>query len=197
MSYENENNAIDGDINNLLEDIASLEGQASNAQSDLTGLQKDIAEVGGLSEKFKSEGLHYHKATQAEIMRNNDLTKALNQAENTLRLRVNQVDEGNKELSGLTAENGKLGGLNGSLREDIEYCRKHLENLSLLNSDVPRSPLSSSSTSRSTPRRTRSSATSSTAGPACSARGRGSRRRARTSSRPPATSRPHRPGNQS
>ncbi len=105
MGYENENNAIDGDINNLMEDIANLEGQASNAQSELIGLQKDIAEVGGLSEKYKSEGLHYHKATQAEIMRNNDLTKTLNQAENTYRLRVNQVDEGNKELAGLTAEN--------------------------------------------------------------------------------------------
>ena len=96
MSYENENNALDGDINNLLEDIATLEGRASNAQSDLVNLQKDIAEVSGLSEKFKSEALHYHKATQAEIMRNNDLTKVLNQAENTLRLRINQVDEGNK-----------------------------------------------------------------------------------------------------
>lgn len=73
-----------------------MEGQASNAQSDLISLQKDIAEVGGLSEKFKSEGLHYHKATQAEIMRNNDLTKVLNQAENTLRLRINQVDEGSR-----------------------------------------------------------------------------------------------------
>lgn len=54
MSYENENNALDGDINNLMEDIANLEGQASNAQSDLISIQKDIAEVGGLSEKFKS-----------------------------------------------------------------------------------------------------------------------------------------------
>jgi hypothetical protein len=35
-------------------------------------------------------------------MRNNDLTKFLNQAENTLRLRGNQVDEGNKEISGLS-----------------------------------------------------------------------------------------------
>lgn len=59
-------------------------------------------------------------------MRNNDLAKALNQAENTHRLRVNQVDEGNKEVAGLAAENDKLGKLNGSLREDIEYCRKHL-----------------------------------------------------------------------
>jgi hypothetical protein len=102
-----------------MEDIANLEGQASNAQSELIGLQKDIAEVGGLSEKYKSEALHYHKATQAEIMRNNDLTKTLNQAENTLRLRVNQVDEGNKELAGLTAENEKLGSMNSGLREDI------------------------------------------------------------------------------
>jgi hypothetical protein len=34
-------------------------------------------------------------------MRNNDLTKTLNQAENTHRLRVNQVDEGSKEVAGL------------------------------------------------------------------------------------------------
>jgi hypothetical protein len=69
-------------------------------------------------------------------MRNNDLQKALNQADNTHRLRVNQVDEGNKEVSGLRAENDKLGQLNGGLRENIEYCLKNLENLSLLNSDV-------------------------------------------------------------
>ena len=49
-------------------------------------------------------------------MRNNDLQKALNQAENTHRLRVNQVDEGNKEVAGLRAENDKLGQLNGGLR---------------------------------------------------------------------------------
>jgi hypothetical protein len=38
-------------------------------------------------------------------MRNNDLSKALSQAENTHRLRINQVDEGNKEVSSLAAEN--------------------------------------------------------------------------------------------
>lgn len=32
-----------------MEDIATLEGQGSNAQSDLISIQKDIAEVGGLS----------------------------------------------------------------------------------------------------------------------------------------------------
>ena len=58
-----------------------------------------------MAEKYKSEGIHYHKGTQAEIMRNNDLTKARNQAENTHRLRVNQVDEGNKEVANLAAEN--------------------------------------------------------------------------------------------
>lgn len=92
--------------------------------------------MSGLAEKFKAESIHYYKSTQAEIMRNNDLSKALNQAENTHRLRINQVDEGNKEVTGLSAENDKLSKLNGTLREDIEYCRKHLENLALLNSDV-------------------------------------------------------------
>jgi hypothetical protein len=43
-------------------------------------LQKDIAEAAALAEKYKSEAIHYHKGTQAEIMRNNDLTKILHQA---------------------------------------------------------------------------------------------------------------------
>ena len=59
--------------------------------------------MSGLAEKFKAESIHYYKSTQAEIMRNNDLAKALNQAENTHRLRINQVDEGNKEVTGLSA----------------------------------------------------------------------------------------------
>lgn len=113
-----------------------MEAQISNAQNELTNLQKDIAEIGALAEKYKSEALHYYKGGQAENMRNNDLQKTLNQADNTLRLRVNQVDEGNKEVAGLAGENDKLGKLNGGLRENIEYCLKHLENLSLLNSDL-------------------------------------------------------------
>ena len=136
IGYENQNNNLDAQVNNILEDVGNLENQISNAQNGLINLQKDIAEVSGLSEKYKAEAIHYQKGTQAEIMRNNDLTKVLNQAENTHRLRINQVDEGRKEVTGLAGENQKLGKLNGNLRDDIEYCRKHLENLSLLNSDV-------------------------------------------------------------
>ena len=136
ISYENQNNGLDADINATVDDIGNLEAQISNAQNELTNLQKDIAEIGALSEKYKAEALHYYKGSQAENMRNNDLQKTLNQAENTHRLRVNQVDEGNKEVAGLAGENEKLGQLNGGLRENIEYCLKHLENLSLLNSDV-------------------------------------------------------------
>jgi hypothetical protein len=64
-------------------------------------LHKDVAEVAGLSEKNKSEAIHYQKSTQAEVVRNNELTKVLNQAENTHRLRLNQVEEGSKEVAGL------------------------------------------------------------------------------------------------
>jgi hypothetical protein len=41
-------------------------------------------------------------------------------------LRINQVDEGNKEVAGLRGENDKLAKLNNSLKDDIEYCRRHL-----------------------------------------------------------------------
>ena len=87
------------------EDICNLEVEISNSQNDLIKLQGEIAEVTALSDKYKSEAMHYQRNTQAENMRNNDLEKALNQAENTHRLRVNQVNEGNKEVAGLAAEN--------------------------------------------------------------------------------------------
>jgi len=103
LSYENENNGLDGDINAIIEDISNLESQISKAQNELVNVQTDIAEVSALAEKYKSEAVHYQKATQAEVMRNNDLAKVLNQAENTHRLRMNQVDEGNREVAGLTA----------------------------------------------------------------------------------------------
>jgi hypothetical protein len=55
-------------------------------------LQSAIAETDALANKFKSEALHYQKATQSEVMKNNDTTKLLGQAENTLRLRIHQVE---------------------------------------------------------------------------------------------------------
>jgi septal ring factor EnvC (AmiA/AmiB activator) len=105
ISYENENNGLDADINATVEENGNLEAEISNTHGDLTNLQKNIAEVAGLSEKYKSEAIHYQKGTQVEVMRNNDLAKVLNQAENTHRLRVNQVDEGNKEVAALSTEN--------------------------------------------------------------------------------------------
>lgn len=38
-------------------------------------------------------------------MKNNDTTKLLGQAENTLRLRIHQVEEGRNEIAALTEEN--------------------------------------------------------------------------------------------
>lgn len=96
---------MDGEITQVTEDICNLENEISNSQNDLIKLQGDIAEVAALSDKYKSEAIHYQRSAQAEAMRNNDLAKALNQAENTYRLRVNQVDEGNKEVAGLAGEN--------------------------------------------------------------------------------------------
>lgn len=43
ISYENENNQLDGDINATIDDITNLENQISNAQNDLISLQTDIA----------------------------------------------------------------------------------------------------------------------------------------------------------
>jgi len=88
ISYENENNNLDNDINTTVEDIAILDNRIFDAQNEIKSLQADIAEVDAAANKFKSESIHYHKATQAEIMKNNDLTKMLAQAENINRVRA-------------------------------------------------------------------------------------------------------------
>lgn len=65
MSYENENNGLDGEITQVTEDICNLENEISNAQNDLIKLQGDIAEVNALSDKYKSEAIHYQRSAQA------------------------------------------------------------------------------------------------------------------------------------
>jgi septal ring factor EnvC (AmiA/AmiB activator) len=88
---------MDSDINETNQDIARLEAEISDAQNELNTLQKDIAEGAATSDKHKSQSLHYQKGAQAEVMRNNDLTKQLNQAENALRLKNNQVVDSKKK----------------------------------------------------------------------------------------------------
>lgn len=96
ISYENENNRLDADINAIIDDLAILDNRIADAQAQIKSLQADIAEADALANKYKSEAIHNHKATQAEVMKNNDTTKALGQAENTLRVRIHQVEEGRK-----------------------------------------------------------------------------------------------------
>jgi chromosome segregation ATPase len=119
IAYEDKNNGMDAEINATKEDLVRLEREISNAQNELSSLQNNIAETSGTADKHKVEALHYSKGTQAEVMRNNDLTKQLNQAENTLRLRNNQVAEGNNTIENISAENSKLAEMNGGLRNDI------------------------------------------------------------------------------
>jgi hypothetical protein len=69
-------------------------------------------------------------------MKNNDLAKNIGQAENVLRVRINQVDEGRKEVATLQGENEGLNKVNARLEDDLELCRKHLENLALMNNDL-------------------------------------------------------------
>jgi len=49
-----------------------------------------------LNEKYKSEALHYQRGSQAEVMKNNDIAKSIGQSETTLRVRINQVNDGRK-----------------------------------------------------------------------------------------------------
>ena len=69
-------------------------------------------------------------------MKNNDLNKMLSQAEHTLKVRINQSDEGRREVTALLGETENLNNVNRRLEDDLEFCRKHLETLALINQDI-------------------------------------------------------------
>ena len=48
-------------------------------------------------------------------MRNNDYAKQLNHADNTLKVRLNQVDTGRREIAALNEENNNLDQANSRL----------------------------------------------------------------------------------
>lgn len=83
---------MDEDINQVIDDLHNFDNNITNSGSDIKDLQTEIAEINALCDKYKSEALHYHKACQGELMKNNELTKVLSQSENTMRVRINQTE---------------------------------------------------------------------------------------------------------
>lgn len=74
-----------------MDDLAAIDRAIDDAQISIKSLQADIASTAALSDKFKSESLFNHKSTQNEVMNNNNLVRVLGNAENTLKIRLNQV----------------------------------------------------------------------------------------------------------
>ena len=59
-------------------------------------------------------------------MKNNEMAKILGQAENTLRIRASQVEDGRWEAKAMKNENNNINEINNRLEEDIEFCKRHL-----------------------------------------------------------------------
>jgi chromosome segregation ATPase len=54
QGYENENNELDSHINQSCDELAEIELSIKKAQDELVDLQKAIAELGMLNEKYKT-----------------------------------------------------------------------------------------------------------------------------------------------
>lgn len=61
-------------------------------------LLNEIAGLQATNDKNKSQAAHFLKATQLELLKNSDLAKTLNQAQNTLRTRDGQISEASKQV---------------------------------------------------------------------------------------------------
>jgi chromosome segregation ATPase len=64
----------------MIDDLHNLDHDIHTCLATLKNIQGDIAEVNALCDKYKSEALHYHKAHQVEVMKNNEMVKILGQA---------------------------------------------------------------------------------------------------------------------
>ncbi len=71
LNYEQQNNQLDEDINQVIDDLHNIDNSITNSVSDLKNLQTEIAEMNALCDKYKSEAIHYHKTCQGELIRNN------------------------------------------------------------------------------------------------------------------------------
>lgn len=71
------------------------------AQEELNDLQKAMAELGLLNEKYKTENGHAQKNIQAEIIKNNNHAKNLKNAEYTHKVRIGQTEEAQREVKAL------------------------------------------------------------------------------------------------
>lgn len=193
QGYENENNELDASINELCDSLSELEVAIKKAQDELLDLQQLTSEAGLLNEKHKAENQHVQRATQAEILKNNNLLKSLKNAEYTSKVRGGQIEEAEREVAALKEERNSLGHINEKLGEDLEACRVHLENIGLINTKVGSVLCSWWSTCRTSPTRTSRCATSSTAGPGSRPAGTGPARPRRTPPPTSPTSSPPRP----
>lgn len=111
---------MDEQIINLSDALNELEKHISEELKNLKNLQNDIASLQSLNDKNKSESSHFLKATQLESLKNGDLAKTLNQAENTLRTRDAQISESVKQIRDIDLENQNLTDLNSRLEIDLE-----------------------------------------------------------------------------
>ncbi len=78
-------------------------------------LQQATSEIGLRNEKYKTECHHVQKNTQAEIIKNNNLIKALKNAEYTQKVRGGQIEEASRELAALKEEKNTLNHINAKL----------------------------------------------------------------------------------
>lgn len=119
QGYENENNELDANINELCDNLSELEIAIKKAQDELVDLQQETSEISLLNEKYKTENQHVQRNTQAEIIKNNNLVKNLKNAEYTSKVRGGQIEEADREVNALREEKNSLNHINEKLTEDL------------------------------------------------------------------------------
>ncbi len=96
---------MDVNINEYCGNLGDIEVGIKKAQEELVDLQKAVAELGLLNEKYKAENGHVQKSIQSEIIKNNNHAKSLKNAEYTQKVRIGQTEEAAQEIRGLKDEN--------------------------------------------------------------------------------------------
>lgn len=124
------------EIRNKNEAIKYSENLLADSRKTIITLEADLNDLKRLNEKFRNDIITTQKNQQTEFSKNLEVTSHINRLESLIAEREDEIAHLRREYEELKRDHLKLIDTNDDLNHDIEACTRHLDLLTLQNTDV-------------------------------------------------------------
>jgi chromosome segregation ATPase len=124
------------EIRNKNEAIKYSENLLADCRKTIISLEADLNDLKRLNEKFRNDIVNTQKSQQSEFSKNLEITSHINRLEGLIAEREDEIAHRRREYEELKRDHLKLIDTNDDLNHDIEACTRHLDLLTLQNSDL-------------------------------------------------------------